>query len=103
MSNYNRRHCRTPSWTHGFDLAGNQRKKEEFLDSLANGLQLLRIYATGVASVTVQEAAEQLDVTRAASRRILLTLEKLGYVRQDGRQFSPTPRSWTWDMPISLR
>ena len=67
-------------------------KEEEFLDSLANGLQLLRIYATGVASVTVQEAAEQLDVTRAASRRILLTLEKLGYVRQDGRQFSPTPK-----------
>lgn len=84
-------------------LPETSEKKEEFLDSLANGLQLLRIYATGVASVTVQEAAEQLDVTRAASRRILLTLEKLGYVRQDGRQFSPTPRSWTWDMPISLR
>ena len=67
-------------------------RKEEFLDSLANGLQLLQIYATGVASVTVQEAAEQLDVTRAASRRILLTLEKLGYVRQDGRNFSPTPK-----------
>ena len=78
-------------------------KRKKSFDSLANGLQLLRIYATGVASVTVQEAAEQLDVTRAASRRILLTLEKLGYVRQDGRQFSPTPRSWTWDMPISRR
>ena len=73
-------------------LPETSEKKEEFLDSLANGLQLLRIYATGVASVTVQEAAEQLDVTRAASRRILLTLEKLGYVRQDGRQFSPTPK-----------
>ena len=83
-------------------LPETSEKKEEFLDSLANGLQLLRIYATGVASVTVQEAAEQLDVTRAASRRILLTLEKLGYVRQDGRQFSPTPRSWTWDMPIRV-
>ena len=70
-------------------LPETSEKKEEFLDSLANGLQLLRIYATGVASVTVQEAAEQLDVTRAASRRILLTLEKLGYVRQDGRQFRP--------------
>ena len=69
-------------------LPETSEKKEEFLDSLANGLQLLRIYATGVASVTVQEAAEQLDVTRAASRRILLTLEKLGYVRQDGRQFA---------------
>ena len=51
-------------------LPETSEKKEEFLDSLANGLQLLRIYATGVASVTVQEAAEQLDVTRAASRRI---------------------------------
>ena len=67
-------------------------RKEEFLDSLANGLQLLQIYATGVASVTVQEAAERLDVTRAAARRILLTLEKLGYVCKTGRDFSPTPK-----------
>jgi len=67
-------------------------KKEEFLDSLANGLQLLQIYATGVPSVTVNDAAEKLEVTRAAGRRILLTLEKLGYVRQHGRDFSPTPK-----------
>lgn len=73
-------------------LPEHKAKKEEFLDSLANGLQLLQIYATGVPSVTVNDAAEKLGVTRAAGRRILLTLEKLGYVRQHGRDFSPTPK-----------
>jgi IclR family transcriptional regulator, pca regulon regulatory protein len=34
-------------------------------------------------------------ITRAIARRILLTLEKLGHVRSDGRLFSPTPRLLT--------
>ncbi|OVZ65024.1 MULTISPECIES: IclR family transcriptional regulator C-terminal domain-containing protein [unclassified Pigmentiphaga] len=67
-------------------------KKEEFLDGLANGLQVLQIYAGGVPSLTMQDVAERLGVTRAAARRILLTLEKLGYVGQEGRQFSVTPK-----------
>lgn len=92
MSNYNRGLTNTIAKYMETRLPEQKERKEEFLDSLANGLQLLQIYATGVASVTVQEAAECLSVTRAASRRILLTLEKLGYVRQDGRDFSPTPK-----------
>ncbi|MGT2492025.1 helix-turn-helix domain-containing protein [Cupriavidus basilensis] len=41
---------------------------------------------------TMREVAEQLDVTRAAARRLLLTLQHSGYVAQDGRDFSITPR-----------
>ncbi|MCY0856051.1 helix-turn-helix domain-containing protein [Cupriavidus sp. D39] len=70
----------------------NPQKKEELLDSLTNGLALLRLFASGAGSLTMQDVAEQLDVTRAAARRLLLTLQHNGYVAQDGRDFSITPR-----------
>ena len=66
--------------------------KEEFLESLANGLKVLNIFANGVYALTIQETSERLEVTRAAARRIVLTLEKLGYLKQTGRQFSLTPK-----------
>jgi len=67
-------------------------KKEELLDSLTKGLALLRLFASGVESLTMQDVAERLGVTRAAARRLLLTLQHNGYLAQDGRRFSLTPR-----------
>lgn len=67
-------------------------RKEELLDSLTKGLALLRLYASGVERLTMQEVADQLDVTRAAARRLLLTLEHNGYLAQEGRQFALTPK-----------
>lgn len=69
-----------------------EEKNVEVLESLSKGLALLRLFATGVPSMTIQEVAAGLDVTRAAARRLLLTLEHHGYVSQDGRLFSITPR-----------
>lgn len=70
----------------------DQEKNVELLESLSKGLALLRLFATGVPSMTIQEVAVALDVTRAAARRLLLTLEHHGYVTQNGRLFSITPR-----------
>lgn len=42
--------------------------------------------------MTLSEVAAECGLTRAGARRILLTLEHLGYVTIDGRQFSLTPR-----------
>jgi IclR family pca regulon transcriptional regulator len=67
-------------------------KNVELLESLSKGLALLRLFATGVPSMTIQEVATRLDVTRAAARRLLLTLQHHGYVAQSGRLFSITPR-----------
>lgn len=67
-------------------------KKDELLESLSKGLALLRLLGAGAERLTMQEVAEQLDVTRAAARRLLLTLEHNGYVVQDGRHFALTPR-----------
>ncbi|MGV3654564.1 MAG: IclR family transcriptional regulator domain-containing protein [Noviherbaspirillum sp.] len=70
----------------------SEEKNVELLESLSKGLALLRLFATGVPSLTIQDVAARLDVTRAAARRLLLTLEHQGYIRQDGRLFSVTPR-----------
>ncbi|MGO4325497.1 IclR family transcriptional regulator C-terminal domain-containing protein [Cupriavidus sp. 2TAF22] len=72
--------------------AADPQEKSELLDSLTKGLALLRLFASGAGSLTMQEVAEQLDVTRAAARRLLLTLQHNGYLAQDGREFSITPR-----------
>lgn len=42
--------------------------------------------------MTIQDVAAKLDVTRAAARRLLLTLEHHGYVVENGRAYSITPR-----------
>jgi IclR family pca regulon transcriptional regulator len=69
-----------------------EEKNMELLESLSKGLALLRLFATGIPPITIQEVAARLDVTRAAARRLLLTLEHHGYVEQNGRLFSVTPR-----------
>ncbi len=42
--------------------------------------------------MTLTEVAQKTGLTRAGARRILLTLQTLGYVSLDGRSFSLTPR-----------
>jgi IclR family pca regulon transcriptional regulator len=64
----------------------------DFIQSLERGLAVLRVFSHDHPAVTVSEAAELAGVTRATARRILLTLEQLGYVSSDGRRFAPAPR-----------
>jgi len=47
----------------------------ERLESLANGLAVLRVFAEGTPTLTAQEAALRLGLTRAAARRLLITLQ----------------------------
>ena len=54
-----------------------------------------RCSRASVPALTLSEVANLTGITRATARRILLTLEKLGHVRSDGRLFSPTPRLLT--------
>jgi IclR family pca regulon transcriptional regulator len=73
--------------------AAENEGKREFLDALANGLQLMEAFDEQTRSVTIQSAAELLGVTRPASRRILLTLAELGYLQQHDRFFSLAPKA----------
>lgn len=60
--------------------------------SLAKGLAVIRSFGTDNPQRTLSDVARATGLDRAASRRILLTLEDLGYVRSDGREFMLTPR-----------
>lgn len=63
-----------------------------FVQSLERGLAVIRAFDADHPQLTLTEAAGRTGLTRAAARRFLLTLADLGYVRTDGRLFSPTPR-----------
>ena len=62
-----------------------------FIQSLARGLAVIRAMGRASAPLTIAETASAAGLTRAGARRILLTLEQLGYVRLTGRQFALTP------------
>ena len=42
--------------------------------------------------MTYQICCKKVDITRASARRLLLTLESLGYVTQNDNYFSLTPK-----------
>jgi IclR family transcriptional regulator, pca regulon regulatory protein len=67
-------------------------RPDEFVQSFARGLAVIRNLGAAARPVTLSEIADVTSLSRAATRRILLTLVHLGYVGQDGRQFSLLPR-----------
>lgn len=64
----------------------------DFVQSLERGLSVIRAFGPGSERLTLTEVANATGLTRAAARRFLLTLVELGYVRNDGREFSLRPR-----------
>lgn len=66
--------------------------REDFVQSLARGLAVIRTFDAEHPELTLADVARRSDIPRAAARRFLRTLETLGYVRSDGRSFALTPR-----------
>lgn len=64
----------------------------DFVQSLARGLAVIRAFDAEHAELTLSEVARRAEVSPAAARRFLRTLETLEYVRSDGRNFALTPR-----------
>jgi IclR family transcriptional regulator, pca regulon regulatory protein len=67
-------------------------RSSDFVQSLDRGLAVIRAFGPDRERMSLSEVANATGLTRAAARRFLLTLVKLGYVRNDGRQFSLRPR-----------
>ncbi len=70
----------------------HQNSDKEFMTTLAKGLAVLGAFGTQRPTMTLSEAAEVAELSRAAARRVLRTLTVLGYVEQNGRMFSLSPR-----------
>src|SRR3954466_11520496 len=62
-----------------------------FVQSLERGLAVIRALSSPDPQ-TLSEVARTTGLSRAASRRFLLTLERLGYVDQEGNRVALTPQ-----------
>ena len=65
---------------------------DSYVQSFARGLEVIRSFSATAPQQTLSEVAAHTGLTRAGARRILLTLQTLGYVESDGRLFRLTPR-----------
>ena len=65
---------------------------DQFVQSFARGLSVIRAFGPKAREMTLSEVADRTGLTRAGARRILLTLQHLGYVAANERKFFLTPR-----------
>lgn len=64
----------------------------DFVEALARGLDIVGCFTAERPLLTLTEVAAAAGLARPTARRLLLTLEELGYVRIVGNQFTLTPR-----------
>jgi IclR family pca regulon transcriptional regulator len=75
------------------EAGGADGRERHFINGLAKGLAVIQAFNDEARALTLAEAATRTGLTRAAARRILMTLEDLGFaVRQGDRHFVLTPR-----------
>lgn len=70
----------------------------DFVEALARGLDVLACFDAAHRSMTLTEVAAAAGLARPTARRLLLTLEELGFVRSSDGVFSLTPRVLTLGM-----
>ncbi len=73
----------------GGDIANDDK---EIVAGCIKGLNVIEAFDAAHPRLTVAQTAQLTGLTRAASRRYLLTLQKYGYVDSDGKFFHLTPR-----------
>jgi IclR family pca regulon transcriptional regulator len=66
-----------------------------FMASLARGLAVLQAFDVRRRALTVSQASEATGIPRAASRRCLYTLERLGFVAEEGGRYCLRPKVLT--------
>jgi IclR family pca regulon transcriptional regulator len=64
----------------------------DFVTALARGLTVIRAFGQDRPRMTLADIAKRVALPRATVRRSLITLETLGYVESDGRNFSLSPK-----------
>jgi IclR family pca regulon transcriptional regulator len=64
----------------------------DFIEALARGLNVIRAFGPNRSTMTLSEVAVATGLARPTARRMLLTLEELGYVCAAHGEFSLTPR-----------
>ncbi len=73
-------------------MEASQERNPDYVQSLERGLAVIRAFGAESPELRLSDVARATGLTRAAARRFLLTLVRLGYVRQEGNSFSLRPR-----------
>lgn len=82
---------RQPPYLEGAAMA-ERGQGPDFIEALARGLHVLKIFTPTRPVMSLSEVAKEADLARPTARRILLTLEELGYVRSGHNGYTLTPR-----------
>jgi len=64
----------------------------DFVEALARGLDIITAFSPTAMALTVSDVAARTSLPRPTARRLLLTLERLGYVRSSGGQYTLTTK-----------
>ena len=84
---------KTPSIENAGQPSADNKPGDTYVQSFARGLEVIRSFSAEAPTQTLSAVAARTGLTRAGARRILLTLQTLGYVEcTDGRHFELTPR-----------
>src|SRR5215831_14049091 len=73
------------------DIVASERTSRDYVNALARGLEVIRVFTRHQPRMTLSEVARATDMTRATVRRFLLTLAQEGYVGSDGKYYRLTP------------
>lgn len=65
----------------------------DYVQSLVKGLDVIRAFDAGQPEMTLSEVAAKAGLSRAAARRLLLTLVEERYASTDGKHFKLAPRT----------
>jgi IclR family pca regulon transcriptional regulator len=76
----------------GAEARAPTREDGDFVQSFARGLAVIEAFDRDHPAMTLSEVARHAGLTRAAARRLLLTLCELGYAESDGRRFALRPK-----------
>ena len=72
--------------------AGRQANGPDFVEALARGLDVIRVMGESSGAQSLSEVASAAGLARPTARRLLVTLEALGYVRSHNGDYDLTPR-----------
>ena len=64
----------------------------DFVEALARGLDVIACFGRERPEMSLSDVAQATGLARPTARRLLLTLEELGFVRSRDGQFALTPR-----------
>src|SRR5581483_559656 len=81
-----------PSNTVGGMTVARRDSSPDFIEAIARGLDVIRVFQPRRPVMPLSAVAEAAGLARPTARRILLTLEQLGYVRTADGGFELTPR-----------